>query len=251
VTAPVLVEACVDSVASARAAAAGGAGRIELCADLTAGGTTPSAGMIAACRAAVGIPLFVLIRPRAGDFLHSDDELEVMRRDVVAARSLGVDGVVLGALRADGTVDAERVRPLIELAFPLPVTFHRAFDFTRDVDEALEALLAIGVPRVLTSGGAQSAAAGLLVLARLVRRAGERLTVMAGGGVTEDNVSRVVAESGVREVHVRVTRAVASAMVHRPDGVSLARPAPGPWERAETDAERVARVVAAARDMRE
>lgn len=234
---PILVEACVDSVASALAAERGGAGRLELCAALFDGGTTPSAGMIAACRAAASIPLFVIIRPRGGGFVYSDAESDVMRRDIVSARELGADGVVIGALRPDGSVDIPLVRSLVDAARGIPVTFHRAFDFTPDLEGALESLVDTGVQRVLSSGGAPTAAQGAAQLAKLVRQAGSRLVVMAGGGVREENVRSLVSLSGVREVHVRLTRLVrADDSSSRRDSLPLRKPLPaddGAWE--ETD----------------
>src|SRR4051812_37908627 len=137
----VVVEACVDAIDAALEAERGGAGRIELCGELLQGGATPSAGLIAAVWDRIDIPLFVLVRPRAGDLLYTDDELDVMRRDIEQMKTLAVDGVALGALTADGDVDVERMRSLIELARPMSVTFHRAFDFARDQDAALDALL--------------------------------------------------------------------------------------------------------------
>ena len=204
----VLVEACVDSVASALAAEHGGAGRLELCDNLADGGTTPSAGMISAVKAAVHIPVFVIVRPRGGGFVYSDVELGVMRLDIEAARMLGADGVVLGALARDATVDAAQTRALMDAAGALPVTFHRAFDATRDLAQSLEALMAIGVRRVLTSGGRHSALEGVSEIAALVKRAGSSITIMAGGGVREENVQEVVHRAGVTEVHVRGTSLV-------------------------------------------
>lgn len=211
----VLVEACVDSVESAVAAEAGGAGRVELCDDLVEGGTTPSAGMIEVCCERVGIPVFVMIRPRGGDFLYTDAEFEVMRRDTARAARLGASGVVFGLLRTDGAVDVERTRRLVEEARPLPVTFHRAIDVSRDIDEALGALIDLGVDRVLTSGAAATADVGIDVIDRMVRSAAGRIVVLPGGGLKEDNVGRVVARTGVREVHVRATTLRPSAMTHR------------------------------------
>src|SRR2546425_1051672 len=171
----ILIEACIDSVESALAAEAGGAGRVELCDNLIEGGTTPSAGTIAECRACIGIPIFMMIRPRGGDFLYSEVEREVMRRDIAHAKTLGADGVVLGLLERDGTVDVERTRPLVDAARPLAVTFHRAIDVARDPEEALDALVAMGVDRVLTSGQAATALEGAVVIGGLVRRARGRL----------------------------------------------------------------------------
>src|SRR2546425_4990959 len=169
--APVLVEACVDSVESALAAARGGAHRIELCANLVEGGTTPSAGTLAVCRARLEIPIFVLIRPRGGDFLYSAAELAVMLEDVRRAKETGAHGIVTGVLRADGEIDQDRTGELIAAARPLRVTFHRAFDVCRDAGRALETLIALGVERVLTSGQAATAPEGAEAIAGLVRRA--------------------------------------------------------------------------------
>jgi copper homeostasis protein len=218
---PVLIEACVDSVPSAIAAEKGGAGRVELCDNLIEGGTSPSAGTIEECRARLGIPIFAMIRPRGGDFLYTDVEYAVMRRDIAHAKRLGADGVVLGLLRADGTVDVERTRPLVDAARPLPVTFHRAIDVARDAEEALDALIAMGVDRVLTSGQAPTAPAGAAVIARLVRRAAGRIVVLPGCGIDEENVRELVARTGVHEVHVRGTGPLRSAMEHRNPRVSF------------------------------
>ena len=182
-TSALICEVCVESVEAAVAAEQGGAHRVELCADLLEGGITPSAGTIALARARLGIRLHVLIRPRGGDFCYSDTELDIMRHDIATARALGADGVVLGVLLPDGTVDAARTAELMAAARPLSVTFHRAFDVTRDPYEALEALIALGVDRVLTSGQESSALEGLDTLAALVQQAGDRIAVMPGGGI--------------------------------------------------------------------
>ena len=208
----ILVEVVVDSVESAVAAESGGAGRVELCADLAEGGITPSAGMIAECRERISIPLYVMIRPRGGDFLYSDAEIEVMRRDIRHAESLGADGVVLGLLLPDGTVDAVRTARLIRQARPLDVTFHRAIDVCRDPMEAIDTLAAIGVDRILTSGQALSAKAGARTIARMVTHAGNRLAILAGGRIDEKNAADIVKRTGVREVHVRGAKPVGSGM---------------------------------------
>jgi copper homeostasis protein len=236
----ILVEACVDTVASALAAERGGASRLELCDNLFDGGTTPSAGMISAVKAAVRIPVFVIVRPRGGGFVYTHDEIAVMRLDIEAAKMLGADGVVVGALTDDGRVDVARLRILVAAAAELPVTFHRAFDLARDQQEALETLMRTGVSRVLTSGGAATALEGVEAIASLVRRAAGEIEVMAGGGVREETVQEIVQRAGVREVHVRGTRLARTAMASGSDGIRLRKPLPadeGAWE--ETDERRI------------
>jgi copper homeostasis protein len=239
-----LVEACVDSVESAVAAERGGAGRLELCDNLYDGGTTPSAGMIAAVKAAVRIPLFVIVRPRGGGFVYSDAELDVMRRDIDAARYLGADGVVTGVLTRQATIDDEAMRWLVELATALPVTFHRALDLVDDQRAALETLASIGVKRVLTSGGAPNALAGADVIADLVRQFDGAVTIMAGGGIREENVAEVVRRTGVRELHVRPTRLVDGRGAGGTHGMKLRKAMPADeaaWE--EVDEARVREIV--------
>ena len=200
----VLVEACCDSVQTARDAAAAGAGRIELC-GAGDGGTTPSFGLMTRARDVLRVPMHVMIRPRAGDFVYSEDELTVMVHDIGIAQSVGADGVVFGVLRDDSTVDEQTMRRLVEAARPLRVACHRAFDTTPDATQALDMLLQLGVDIVLTSGHARIAMAGRLQLAEHVVRAGEKLSVMAGGGVRAPNVLQIVHDTGVHEVHVRAT----------------------------------------------
>lgn len=240
----VLVEACVDSVTSAVAAERAGARRLELCDNLSDGGTTPSAGMIAAVKAAVHIPVFVIVRPRGGGFVYTDAEIGVMRLDIEAARMLDADGVVVGALTREGRVDAARLRTLVDTAGRLPVTFHRAFDLVRDQNEALETLIQGRVARVLTSGGAKTAMDGVEAIGALVRRAAGQITVMAGGGVREETVREIVDRAKVTEVHVRAARVVRTPMANGRDGMKLRKPLPddeSAYE--ETSERRVAEIV--------
>ncbi len=201
-----LLEACCDSFESARVAQELGAGRVELC-GAGSGGTTPSLGLIARVRDELYIPLHVMIRPNTGDFVYSADDLDVMKNDIIAARALGVDGVVLGVLHSDRTIDVDRTASLLALARPMRVTFHRAFDSTPDATDALDALMTLGVDYVLTAGHASSAIDGAACLQRLQLRAGHTLTVLAGGGVRGHNVRDVISRTGVREVHANATDA--------------------------------------------
>jgi copper homeostasis protein len=237
----------VDGLPSALAAQAGGAGRLELCSGLSEGGVTPSAGLIEAVRERVQVPLFVLIRPRGGDFLYDAEEFEVMRRDVTTAGLLGADGVVLGVLQSNGTIDAERTAALIESARPLDVTFHRAFDFTRDADEALDRLIALGADRVLTGGQAAKAVDGIATLARLVQRAAGRIGIVAGGGIRPGNVKAVVQGTGVSEIHLRGGGARQSGMEFRREAIALNKPQEtGEYSWIETTKSAIREAIAAA-----
>jgi copper homeostasis protein len=217
----ILIEICVDSVASAMAAERGGARRLELCGDLLEGGITPSAGMIEMVRARVAIALHVMIRPRGGDFCYTTDEFEIMQRDIEMARKLGADGVVFGILDADGKVDVQRSRKLVELARPMEATFHRAFDMSADLFRSLDDLCATGADRILTSGGEPTALQGLASIAELVKAAGGRISILPGSGIRPDNARRIVEESGVREIHAGLASAVPSPMRFRNPRISM------------------------------
>lgn len=214
-----LIEAVVETVDAAVAAERGGAGRLELCANLDVGGTTPDADTIARVVTIATLPVFVMVRPRGGTFVYAGDELEAMRRGIAVAAANGAAGIVLGVLRPDGRVDVQRTRALVRCADGLPVTFHRAIDETPDLRDAIDDLIDAGVSRVLTSGGAATAAAGVDVLAHLVVHAGPRLTVMPGGGIRAHNARAVIDRTRAREIHTRFVneagmRALA-AVAHR------------------------------------
>ncbi len=209
---PVLIEVCADSVASAVSAERGGAARIELCSGLIDGGVTPSAGLIETTRAAVSLPLHVMIRPRGGDFCYDDSEFEAMRRDITLAKESSVNGIVFGILDVNGHVDVTRTRQLLDLARPLSVTFHRAFDMTADLLRSLEDLCALGVDRVLTSGAEPTALEGGQTIARLVQQSRGRIAVMAGSGIKPENARRIVDETGVPEIHVGLRTSLPSPM---------------------------------------
>jgi copper homeostasis protein len=216
-----VVEVCLDDVAGARVAEDAGADRLELCAGLAEGGTTPSIGTVEAVLGTVrGIGVNVLVRPRGGDFVHPPDEVGVMCADIRAVARLRAGsplpvGFVLGALTPDGEVDVPVLRTLLEACGDAPVTFHRAFDVTRDLAAALDVLIGLGVARVLTSGGRATALDGAAPLAGLVGRAEGRITVMAGGSVRGGNVAEIVARTGVPEVHLRAPAVVPGRSRHR------------------------------------
>jgi copper homeostasis protein len=196
-----ILEISVESAAAAVAAERGGAHRIELCADLRMGGLTPSEDLMRVVRGRVRLPVFAMIRPRAGNFVYSDEERMRMRIDIAMAQRVGMDGIVLGLLARGARVDLERTRMLVLAARPLPVTFHRAFDEVADLDTALRDVIVAGAARILTSGGATSAPAGIENLARLVKAANERVIILPGGGINASNVAQIAKQSGAHEIH--------------------------------------------------
>jgi copper homeostasis protein len=191
----------VDSIESALAAERGGATRVELCSDLLEGGLTPSYGVLNVARERLAIGIMAMVRPRGGDFCYSEAEFAAMLHDVRMAKEVGANGIVFGVLTPDGEVDVERSRQVIDQARPLAVTFHRAFDMTRDPFAALESLVALGVDRILTSGQEPSVLEGIELIAELVERAGDRVIIMPGGGITDRNVGGIRARVPVNELH--------------------------------------------------
>ncbi|MGX5817544.1 copper homeostasis protein CutC [Chitinophaga lutea] len=217
----ITLEICAASLASCLAAEQGGADRIELCDNLLEGGTTPSYATIALAREKVKIALYPIIRPRGGDFLYSDLEYEIMQKDIQLCKQLGCDGVVIGLLTADGKVDVPRTRALVELAWPMGVTFHRAFDMTDDPFEALEAVISTGCERILTSGQRNTAPEGAALIAQLVEKAEGRILIMAGSGVRAGNVADLVRSSHAPEYHTTAKSYVDSGMHYRNPDVSM------------------------------
>src|SRR6185503_4805523 len=195
-----LLEVCVETLTEAMQAVAGGAGRLEVCAALSESGTTPSIGLVEAILERVKVPVFVMIRPRGGDFTYDDNELDVMRRDIGAMRRAGAHGVVSGTLESTGVIDRDATKSLLEAAAPLPFTFHRAFDLTPELEKALATLRSLGVHRILTSGGASTALVGAGAIAKLGQQTGDTLSLMAGGGVRAAHVAELIEVSCVREV---------------------------------------------------
>jgi copper homeostasis protein len=215
------MEVCANSVTSALAAEQGGASRVELCANLGEGGTTPSYGEIAMAKKLLRIDVFPIIRPRGGDFLYSDLEFELMQEDIKICKSLKCEGIVTGILTANGKVDRERCAVLIKLAKPMAVAFHRAFDMTDNLEEALEDLIELGFVRVLTSGGKASAAEGAAVLEKLVLQAGDRIAVMPGAGIHTDNIASLIAQTGAKEFHGSARKKAGSAMIYRNNQLNM------------------------------
>ena len=224
---PVLLEVCVESLASALAAEQGGAHRVELCSHLAVEGVTPPAPLMEAVRRRISIPIHVLIRPRPGDFSYSPTEFEQMKNEIRRAKEVGVNGVVFGILDSS-RVDGARTRALAELARPLRVTFHRAFDVCGNLEEAFRNVLQTGADRILTSGGARTAEEGSAVLTRLVKLAEGRVGILACGTIREANVRRIIEETGVREVHAsflqRSSKAQADAAAVTEQRCSSLRP---------------------------
>jgi len=196
------LEVSLDSPESALAAERGGAHRVELCSNLPEGGTTPELRTIIETRKSVDIPVHVMIRPRPGDFVYSDDEFELMKTEISSAWKSGVNGAVFGVLTKEGAVDCERMQVLVDHARTMSVTFHRAFDVVEDPDRALQELIELGVDRILTSGQKATAGAGVPLIARLQERARGRIIIMAGCGINTLNVGTLIRETGVREIHV-------------------------------------------------
>jgi copper homeostasis protein len=219
-----ILEACVNSAMSAIEAQAGGADRVELCENMPDGGCTPSAGAIIAAREHLTIGLFVMIRPRGADFCYNDTEFDIMKHDVITAKNLGTDGVVFGILNPDGTIDRARMARLTELARPMGITCHRAFDMTRDPLEALEVLVELGIDRILTSGQRDSALEGAPLIKKLIGQAAGRINIMPGHGIKEHNFAEIIRATSADEFHLYLTRMVQSRMTFTRDSVSMGAP---------------------------
>ena len=216
-----VLEICVDSVESAIASQSGGAQRLELCSDLNEGGITPSDGLIQAVRKQVGIAVFVMVRPRGGDSFYTSHEFDVMKADVVRMKELGVDGIVVGLLDQDGHVDVRRTRELVQLAAPMQVTFHRAFDMAADLDESLERVIETGAHRILTSGGVQTVTQGADRVTQLIAAARGRIRIMVGGGVRQENIRKIALRTHATEFHCSLRIKTQSPMTFRNHSLKL------------------------------
>jgi copper homeostasis protein len=207
-----IIEIATSDFVTTKSAVEGGADRIELCANLAEGGTTPSFGTIKQCREAFDVLLYPIIRPRGGDFLYTDDEFAIMLQDVKLCKQLGCDGIVIGLLNTDGTIDVKRTAQLIEASYPLGVTFHRAFDRCLEPFKALEQLIETGCERILTSGQQPSVVDGVKLVAELNKIAAERIIIMPGSGVRQDNIKMLAEKTGCIEFHSSLRRKEKSKM---------------------------------------
>ena len=233
-----LIEVCVDSMESVRAAVRGGADRLELCANLIIGGTTPSPHLIRAA-AKTGVPVNVLIRPRFGDFLFTEDEKQEQLEQIAQLKELGAHGAVVGALREDGRLDVPFLSACRKAAEGLHLTLHRAFDVCADPFEAMETAAELGFDTILTSGQQASAVQGAALIAQLTERAGGRITIMPGGGVCAANIAQLLGATSAHAFHLSAKKSVSSAMVYRKEGVPMGLPMMSEFERFVTDEEAV------------
>lgn len=214
-----MLEVCIDSLESGINAQRGGADRVELCDNLYEGGTTPSMGMIKVMREKLSIKLMVIIRPRGGDFLYSEEEFDVMKADILNVKEAGGDGVVIGLLLSDGEIDIDRTKELVELARPMSVTFHRAFDVTPDPMKALDEIISTGADRLLTAGQQNMVPDGVELVKELVSYADGRIIIMPGAGIDADNIEEIAGKTGVTECHITGRSIKESGMKYRKDGI--------------------------------
>jgi copper homeostasis protein len=238
------LEICVDSVESAINAQSAGADRVEFCDNLIEGGTTPAYGSIISARNNLSIRFHAIIRPRGGDFLYSDLEFDVMRRDIEICGESGVDGIVAGILLPGGNIDVDRTARLFEFAYPMATTFHRAFDMCGDPVQGLEDVIATGALRLLTSGLRNKAQDGIELIRQLVIQAGDRIIIMPGGGIDETNAAMIITATKAREIHLTGRKVIESEMVFRRQGINMGGIKGVPeFSRKVADPERIKKVV--------
>jgi len=234
-----LCEICVESLDDALTAQEAGAHRIELCSSLSEGGLTPSAGLIKQVRKHIHLPIHVMIRPRRGDFCYTPTEIDTMISDITYAKEQGANGIVFGLLTPSGTIDQTNTQHLIQIAQPLAITFHRAFDLTRDPFEALETLINLGIHRILTSGGAPSVEQGTTTIQKLIEYAQDRIIIMPGGGITEQNAKTIIQKTNAKEIHFSGRTQRESTMQHRNEKLVFSSPTQSEYTRHVTDLNRI------------
>lgn len=236
------MEVCVNSLASAVAAQQGGAIRVEFCDNLPEGGTTPSYAQLKLAKSLLKVQVYPIIRPRGGDFLYSSLEFELMKEDIKLCRSLQCDGIVTGILLANGRIDQERCAELIELAGPMKVAFHRAFDMSNNLEESLEDIINLGFERILSSGGAASALQGATTLKKLINQAAGRIGIMPGAGIREHNIAEIIRITGAKEFHASAKKALNSKMAFRNPNLSMGTTA-DEFSYEQTDPDQVAHLI--------
>ncbi len=239
-----IIEICAAHIQSAIAAQEGGAKRVELCDNLYEGGTTPSYATIKLAMEKLDIGLNVMIRPRGSDFCYSDLEFEIMKEDIKVRKELGVDGVVFGILLPDGNVDIERTKILVELAKPMSITFHRAFDVTSDPFKALEDIIDLGIDRILTAGQKSTVSEGKYLIKQIIEEAGDRIIIMPGSGINENNIKEIRDFTGAKEFHLTGRKTVDSKMKYRKEGIYFGGlPQIPEYEMKFTDSDKIRKVV--------
>jgi len=244
----ILAEVCVESLIGAQVAQEAGAHRIELCSSLSEGGLTPSAGLIKQVCKHSHLPIHVMIRPRRGDFCYTPTEIDTMINDITYAKEQGANGIVLGLLNPNGTIDNSNTQHLIKTAHPLAITFHRAFDLTHDPFEALETLIDLGIHRVLTSGCVPSAEQGLHTLQKLIKHAQDRIIIMPGGGITEQNVKTIIQKTNAKEIHFSGRIQIESIMQHRNEKLAFSSPSQSEYTHHVTDLNRIRAILKATKE---
>jgi copper homeostasis protein len=238
------LEICVDSLESAISSQTAGADRIELCNNLYEGGTTPSHGMILSVRNNLTIDMNVIVRPRGSDFLYSDPEFDIMRRDIDTCGEAGANGIVIGILLADGNIDIERTSKLIEFARPMTVTFHRAFDLCHNPEKGLDDVISTGAERILTSGQKSNALSGSDLISKLIEQAGDRIIIMPGGGINESNISLIARNTCAKEFHLTGRKIIDSEMNYRKTGISMSGiPGFEEYSRKTADQEKISNII--------
>lgn len=239
-----ILEACVDSVESAAAAERGGADRLELCANLVIGGTTPGISLFRQVRKHCSLPIFVLIRPRYGDFLYTEPEIEIMEEDIRLFKDNGADGIVTGCLCADGSLNREHMLRFRQAAPGIPMTLHRAFDLCRDPEKTLETAVNLGITSILTSGQEENCLKGKALLQSLVRQAENRIHILAGGGVCAETIVPLLKETGVKHFHMSGKILLDSPMLYRKEQIHMGIPGMSEYTILRTDEEQIRRAKA-------